>query len=130
MSVINSLMIPCVEIQYNQTYIANVLWYQNIAKASSITLIPYIQNSVLCNIAYIEIAEWCDTESAYKLINCLKSPNREARLVYNLDDWWTIELNRHNNGKIKVGSYTVDFDLDYFNKDEVQTAPCTDDEEE
>lgn len=130
MSVINSLMIPCVESQYTQEYIANVLWNQHIAKVSSITLIPYIKNSEIYSIAYIAIAEWCDTEAAYNFIQRLKNPDRETRLVHHSDDWWPIQLNTHNDGDIKVGSYSVAFDASYFVKSEVPTAPCSDDEEE
>lgn len=127
---IKSLMIPCVESQYTQVYIANVLWSQHIAKASSITLIPYIKNSEIYSIAYIAIAEWCDTEAAYNFIQRLKNPAREARLVHYSDNWWPIELNTHNDGNINVGSYTVGFSSDYFQRVEAPTAPCTDDEEE
>lgn len=134
MSVINSLMIPCVESQYTQEYIANVLWSQHIAKVSSITLIPYIKNSEIYSIAYIAIAEWCDTEAAYNFITRLKNPNREARIVHHSDDWWAVHLNNHNDGNLNVGSYTVDFASDYFQRDiqcdDQVTAPCTDDEEE
>lgn len=130
MSVIKSLMIPCVESQYTQEYIANVLWSQHIAKVSSITLIPYIKNSEIYSIAYIAIGEWCDTEAAYNLIQRLKNPEREARLVHYSDDWWPIQINTHNDGNINVGSYTVGFASDYFQRAEVPTAPCTDDEEE
>lgn len=130
MSVIKSLMIPCVESQYTQEYIANVLWSQHIAKVSSITLIPYIKNSEIYSIAYIAIAEWCDTEAAYNFIQRLKNPDREARLVHHSDDWWPIQLNTHNDGNIAVGSYTVGFASDYFQRDEAPTAPCIDDEEE
>lgn len=128
-----SLMIQEVESQYTQTYIANVFWRQDIAKVSNITLIPYIKNSEIYNIAYINIAEWCDTEAAFNFIQRLTNPEREARIVYSEDNWWPVEINTHNNGNISVGTYTVVFDLDYFenNKCDDSTAPCTevDDEE-
>jgi hypothetical protein len=130
MSVIKSLMIPCVESQYTQEYIANVFWRQDIAKVSSITLIPYIKNSEIYSVAYINIDEWCATESAYNFIQRLKNPNQEARIVHHDDEWWPIQLNTHNNGNIAVGSYTVSFDASYFVKSEIPTAPCTDDESE
>lgn len=127
---IKSLMIPCVESQYTQEYIANVLWNQHIVKVSSVTLIPYIKNCVIYSIAYINIAEWCDTEAAYNIIHRLKNEDREVRIVHHDVDWWPIQLNTHNNGNINVGSYTVVFDASYFVKSEAPTACCTDDEEE
>ena len=119
---VKSLMIPCVESQYTQEYIANVLWNQHIAKVSSITLIPYIKNCVIYSIAYINIAEWCDTEAAYNIIHRLKNEDREVRIVHHDVDWWPIQLNPHNNGDINVGSYTVAFDASYFVKSEDPTA--------
>lgn len=130
MSVIKSLMIPCIESQYTQEYIANVFWKQHIAKVSSITLIPYIKNCEIFSIAYINIASWCDSEAAYNFIQRLKNQDRETRIVHDDDNWWLVELNTHNNGDINVGSYTVTFDSSYFVKSEPPTAPCTDDEEE
>lgn len=123
-------MIPCVESQYTQEYIANVFWRQHIAKVSSITLIPYLRNGEIYNIAYIGIDEWCDSEAAYNFIQRVQNSNKEARLVHHDDDWWPIQLNTHNNGKINVGTYTVDFDSSYFNRVEYDTAPCSDNEEE
>lgn len=115
---IKSLMIPCVESQYTQEYIANVFWRQYIAKVSSITLIPYIKNSEIYSIAYIAIDEWCDSEAAYNFIKRLNNPNMESRLVHHEDNWWPIQLNTHNNGNIAVGCYTLAFDSTYFKRDE------------
>jgi len=114
-------MIPCVESQYTQEYIANALWRQRIAKVSNITLIPYIRNLEVYSIAYIGINEWCDSEAAYNFIQRLKNPEGEARLVHHGDDWWPIQLNTHNDGNINVGSYTVKFDSAYFKRAEPQT---------
>lgn len=115
---IKSLMIPCVEIQYTQEYIANVFWRQYIAKVNSITLLPYVQDSKIYSIAYISIAEWCDSEAAYNFIKRLKNPNIESRIVHHEDNWWPIQLNTHNNGNIAVGCYTLAFDSTYFMRDE------------
>jgi hypothetical protein len=97
---IKSLMINCVESQYSQEYIANVFWRQNIAKVSTITLIPYLNNSKICRIAYINIAQWCDSEAAYNFIQRLKDSSKEARIVHNDDEWWPVQINTHNNGEI------------------------------
>lgn len=135
---IKSVMITCVESQYTQEYIANVFWRQHIAKVGSITLIPYLKNGQIYSIAYIAIDEWCDSEAAYNFIQRLKDSSREVRIVHQDDDWWTVEINTHNNGEIYVGAYTMAFMSDYFMRDEQDeqdeddaTAPCTevDDEE-
>lgn len=125
MATIKTLMIPCIENQYTQEYIANVFWKQHIAKVSSITLIPYIKNSEIYTTAYINIDTWCDTESAYNFIQRLKTTNSESRLVYQDDNWWPVQLNIHNNGDINVGSYTASFDSSYFE----QSNRSTDDKE-
>lgn len=109
-------MIPCVESQYTQEYIANVFWRQDIAKVSSITLIPYIKKSEIYSIAYINIAEWCDTEVAFNFIHRLKNEDRECRIIHHNDEWWPVQLNTHNNGEINVGNYTVVFDSTYFKR--------------
>ena len=123
-----SLMINCIESQYTQPYIANVFWGQAIAKVSSITLIPYIKNAEIYNIAYINIDEWCETEAAYNFIKRLKSVEKEARLVYDEDNWWPVQLNTHNNGELSVGDYTVSFESDYWVKNEVSSVSCSYDE--
>jgi len=102
---VKHLMIVEVESQYTQPYIANVFWEQEIGKVSSITLIPYIKNSKVYNIAYVNIAEWRDTEAALLFIQCLMNPERKARIGP-----WEVEMNTHNNGEIRVGTYTVVFD--------------------
>lgn len=127
---IKSLMITCVESQYTQPYIANVFWRQDIAKVSSITLIPYIKNSEIYNVAYISIDEWCESESAYNFIQRLKNPNQEARIVHFEDSWWPVQMNTHNNGELNVGDYTVSFESDYWVKNEVSTVSCSDAEVE
>lgn len=109
-------MIQYVEGQYNHEYIANVFWNQNLAKVRSITLIPYLKNSEIYNIAYITIEQWCDSEAAYNFIQRLKNPEREARIVHHEDYWWLVELNTHNDGKMFVGTYTVVFNSYYFMK--------------
>ena len=129
---IKSLMIPCVEMQYTQEYIANVFWQQQIGKVSKVTIIPYAQNSEMYNIVYIKIEQWCDNESAYNFIKKLKNENGETRIFHHNDDWWPVQLNTHNNGDICVGTYTMTFDSSYFMKDELLplTAECSDEEDE
>ena len=111
---INNLIIYCVELQYSHYYIADVFWYNNIAQVSKVTLIPYLKNGKVFNIAYITIGQWYD--QAYNFIQRLKNPKNETRFVYNDDNWWPIKINTHNNGNIAVGNYTIEFDEDYFNQ--------------
>lgn len=135
---VNSLMINCVETQYTHEYIANVFWRQHIAKVSSITLIPYIKNSEIFSIAYINIAEWCDTETAYNFIKRLNDSSKEVRIVHHEDYWWKVQFNTHNNGDISVGAYTLPFDATYFAKclepemtvSDDETAPVSDIDED
>jgi hypothetical protein len=124
----NNLMINCVESQYTQEYIANVFWRQHIAKVSSITLMPYLKNGEICNIAYINIGQWGESEAAYNFIQRLNNPSKETRIVHHDDEWWPVVINTHNIGDIYVGDYTLVFKSDYFIKDD-ETAPCTEDDE-
>lgn len=112
----NNLMIMTVDCQYTSEYMANVFWKNKIAKVRSITLIPYWKNTQYYYIAYITIAEWCDTETAYNFISRLNDPNKEARIVHHDDEWWSVQINIHNNGKLNVGSYTRHFDSAYFER--------------
>ena len=111
-------MINCVETQYTQEYIANVFWRQHIAKVSSITLIPYLKNGCVYNIAYITIENWCESENAYNFMRRLNDPSKEARIVYQDDNWWPIEINTHNNGELNAGVYTTVFTDEYFENNE------------
>ncbi len=111
---INNLIIYCVELQYSHYYIADVFWYNNIAQVSKVTLIPYLKNGKVFNLAYITIGQWSD--QAYNFIQRLKNPNNEARFVYNDDNWWSIKINTHNNGDIVVANYTIQFDEDYYDQ--------------
>jgi len=119
-----NLMIASVESQYTSEYIANVFWRNDIAKVSKITLIPYLKNSQIYNIAYITIEKWCETEPAYNFIKYLNSPENEARIIHNDDDWFPVQLNTHNNGELEVGEYTTTFSDSYFTK----VFDCSDDE--
>jgi hypothetical protein len=52
---------------------------------------PDFKRNQLCYTAYIEVAEWCDREVAYNLIQKIKDPTKEARIVYEDDNWWVVE---------------------------------------
>jgi hypothetical protein len=111
---VNNLIINCVELQYSHHYIADVFWHKHIAQVSKVTLIPYLKNGKVFNIAYITIGQW--SELSHNFIQRLKNPNKETRFVYNDDNWWPIKINTHNNGDVVVGNYTIEFDDNYFNQ--------------
>ena len=129
---ITSLMISNAEGVKNSEYIANSFWSQNIAQVSSIVLLPYLKNNKLCQMAYIEIASWCDSEVAYNFIRRLKVLEGEARLNHNLnEDWWAVQINTHYNGQPFTDANTVTFSQKNFVKtvDEVEDGETLTDTE-
>ena len=114
---VKSIMISNAESVPSAGYMAAVFWKQNIAKVSSITLIPYLKNGKIAQMAYIDIANWCDSEAAYNFLQRLKMPEGEARIHYNLFDenWWAVQINTHYNGQLLLGSYTETFHQSAFN---------------
>ena len=114
---ITSLMISNADGVNNSEYIANAFWSQNIAQVSSIVLLPYLKNNKLCQMAYIEIASWCDSEVAYNFIRRLKVLEGEARLNHNLnEDWWAVQINTHYDGQPFIDASTVTFSQRSFVK--------------
>lgn len=102
--------------KWTAEYIANQFWRQHIAKVSSITFMPYLnERDEIYKIAYITIASFCDTEIAYNFIKRLNK-NMEARLVFNDDDYWIVELNNHNDGNIIMERFTSIFTDKYYDK--------------
>lgn len=75
----------------DRAVIALMLEYLGLLKSRKICVMPDFQRSQLCYSAYIEVAEWCDREAAYNLIRKIKKPDIEARIVYEDDNWWTVE---------------------------------------
>jgi hypothetical protein len=120
---IKSITIPAVELKYTAEYIAHILWSHNIAQANLITMVPYLRDDMVYNIAYIGIEFWCDSEVAFNFIKKLKDPLKEVRLVHNSDDWWNVEINKHNSGTNYLYPYrdSKKFDKTFFNKDPVKT---------
>ena len=116
---INSLMICNVESQHTAEYMANVFWNQNIARVSSITLIPYLKETKNLQMAYIEVEHWCDTEVAYNFLQRLKVPEGEARLVHLVDEWWPVRINGHSTVHQLVDIYTTVFSHSYFTKTKI-----------
>lgn len=122
---INSLMISRILPQYTAEYITNVFWYQNIAKVSSITLLPYLQGSDVFQTAYVTIATWSDSEVAYNLIQRLKDNVKKTRIVHHDDLWWPVTINTHIAGYYYLDPYTTTFSETYFQKPEEPEEPET-----
>jgi hypothetical protein len=108
-----NIMIQNIDLAYTAEYIANVFWRKDIAKVSSITLIPQILNDTISNIAYINIDTYFETEHAYDFILEVKIGYSE--LEHDCDQTcWILEKNTHNAGEICVGSYTTKFADNFF----------------
>ena len=75
----------------DRAVIALMLEYLGLLKCKKMCVMPDFQRNQLCYSAYIEVAEWCDREAAYNLIRKIKKPDIEARIVYEDDNWWTVE---------------------------------------
>jgi hypothetical protein len=92
-------MIPCVESRFTAEYIANAFWNQRIAQVKTITLIPYLKNTVMFQMAYVVIENWCDSEVAYNFIKRLQKAEGEGegevRLIHRTDEWWPIQLSSY-----------------------------------
>lgn len=99
MSFINSIYISRVEKKYSAEFIAELLRKSGLAKVSKIAIEPYKSSlkpgTIKYNHVYVEIKSWIETEAAYNFIQRLKNPNRETRLVYEDDFWWTVEINKY-----------------------------------
>jgi hypothetical protein len=108
---LNSLMIPCVESRFTAEYIANAFWNQHIAQVKTITLIPYLKNTVMFQLAYIVIENWCDSEAAYNFIKRLQKAEGEVRMIHQTDEWWPIQLSSYNYNTDKN---TVCFPSSFF----------------
>jgi len=75
----------------DRAVIALLLEYLQVCKTRKICVMPDFKRNQLCYTAYIEVAEWCDREVAYNLIQKIKDPRKEARIVYEDDNWWAVE---------------------------------------
>ena len=124
MKPITSIYIPRIEGEIDATFIADVLEKNGIAQVSSIYIEPY--KSDIYNRAYIGIKFWHDTESAFNFIVQLRNTSREARLVYNDDNWWPVYINK---SPAKLASSTRVLTLfeekhvEFYNDDISTTAP-------
>jgi len=117
---ITRLIIPAVDVKHSVEYIANVFWKQHIAQISSLTLISYLKNNIVVQMAFIEIAYWCDTEVAYNTIQRLKVHEGEARVTHNDDEWWPVHIDYGNMGQRVISVYTTFFPETYYADDAVE----------
>ncbi len=82
------LIISCVDKEFTCDYIAKAFWKQQIAKVNKVTLTHSANKS--CSVAFIDIEEWCDTESAYNFIKKIQS-GKESRIVHSDPRWWGVK---------------------------------------
>jgi hypothetical protein len=75
----------------DKAVIALMLEYLQLCKVRKICVFPDFQRNQMCYTAFIEVAEWCDREAAHNLIRKIKDPSKEARIVYEDDNWWVVE---------------------------------------
>lgn len=102
MNPISSIYIPHVEKKYNAEFIAELFRKNGIAKVSKVAIEPYKtsyssilkKGSAKYNHVYVEIKSWSESETAYNFIQRLKNPYREARIVYEDDFWWSVDINK------------------------------------
>ena len=99
MNAITSIYIPRIDTGFNAEFIADVFDRNGIAHVSKVYIEPTLLKSKNgmshCNHAYIGINYWHDTEAAYNFIYRLRSLNREARIIYDEDNWWSVEINKN-----------------------------------
>jgi hypothetical protein len=113
-------MIASISTKYTADYIATALWEKEIAKVSSITLIPQMIDGEISNIAYIDIQSLCETEAAYQFITGLKSgpftffSKEDDSEDWDDSDFWVFQKNTHNSGNLSVGPYTTTFTPEFF----------------
>jgi hypothetical protein len=94
MNSITSIYIPFVEIDTDADYIIESFYCNNIATIRSVTFVVDKKNR---RNAFIDIAEWHETETAYNFVNSLRNPNRETRFVHHDDDWWVVDINNDHH---------------------------------
>jgi len=106
-------MIHQVKTHYTAHHIAFTLITKEICHLSSITLIPQIDhdNGEIFNIAYIDVATYCDTEAAYDFIHSIKHGVFILPHDNDNDNPWTFQINIHNSGGLCVGDFTTKFHL-------------------
>lgn len=117
---VNSVLITGIQMQYNAEYIARIFWDQNIAKVSSVTLLPYLQGKTAFQKAYVNIATWCDREVAYNFIQRLKTKGAKGtKIVYHVDYRWMVYNNTIQTNKLDCfEKYTTKIPETFYEKEE------------
>lgn len=106
MAVIKSIYIPHIDLNMSNKihnicdYIIDKFAKNNIANIDKIIIKPYEFSHIKSNknksySAYLRIKNWHDTEHAYNFIKRLQNKNKETRFVHNIDDWWTVRINKY-----------------------------------
>jgi hypothetical protein len=75
----------------DKAVIALLLEYLQLCKVRKICVMPDFIRNKMCYTAFIEVSEWFDREAAYNMIKRIRNPLKEARIVYEDDNWWTVE---------------------------------------
>ena len=120
---INSVLIVGISAQYTAEYIARVFYEQCFAKVSTVTLIPCIQQGEqIGQQAYVNIAEWCDSEIAYEFIQNLKKVKGDGVFFeHTADYWWRVVINTSKIHELEeFYQNTTGFEKSYYTDDEVE----------
>ena len=101
-----------------------MLEYLQLCKVRKICVMPDFRRNQLCYVAFIEISEWLDSEAAYNMIKRIRNPLKEARIVYEDDNWWAVEETLETEL-----CYTQNAEFQKWTKEFYQLKPITNDEE-
>jgi hypothetical protein len=97
----------------DKAVIALILEYLQICRVKKMCVFPDFKRNQMCFTAFIEVAEWCDRETAYNLIRKIKDPRKEARIIYEDDKWWVVEETEEADLKFtesaKFAKWTTEF---------------------
>ncbi len=99
-------------------------------KTKKICVFPEFNGVTRFYRAYVEVEEWCDREMAYNLIKRIKNPRQEARVVYNDDDWWTLEETEPEDLKYTQNQAFEQWTTKYYYEEVVKQAYAVWDQEE
>jgi hypothetical protein len=83
--------ITLVHVPNDAIKIAAILRYYSILNPYKICIMPEFNGKQQFFRAYIKVNNWSDNISSQNLQARIKDPCKEARLVYQDDDWWAIE---------------------------------------
>lgn len=81
----------------DRAVIALLLEYLQLCKVGKICVMPDYQRNQICYTAFVEVREWFDSETAYNMIQRIRNPLKEARIVYEDDNWWAVEETKEDD---------------------------------